>query len=122
MVTKVSIFVLVRSFLQHVYGVYYFERNYEWNNLITYADLRWSVGNLYLKNGFRLDHTSEPSYSYFDGVNIRRYNRFKFRKQELKKLFPEIYSDDKTEFQIMNEAGYLKIYDCGNMVFYYNKK
>lgn len=99
----------------------YFERNYEWNNIITYADLRWSVGNLYLKNGFKLDHYSEPSYSYFNKNSIKRYNRFKFRKQELKKLFPKIYSDSKTEFQIMNEAGYLKIYDCGNMVFYYTR-
>jgi len=99
----------------------YFERNYEWNKIITYADLRWSNGNVYLKNGFILDHTSKPSYSYIDKNNIKRYNRFKFRKQELKKKFPDIYDDNKTEFQIMNESGFLKIYDCGNMVFYYNK-
>jgi Zn ribbon nucleic-acid-binding protein len=99
----------------------YFERNYEWKNIITYADLRWSVGNLYLKNGFVLDHISEPSYSYINKSNIKRFNRFKFRKQELQKQFPNIYSNNKTEFQIMKEAGYLKIYDCGNMVFYYNK-
>ena len=99
----------------------YFERNYEWNRIITYADLRWSIGNLYLKNGFELDHISAPSYSYIDKNNIKRYNRFKFRKQELKKLFPDIYDDNKTEFQIMKEAGYFKIYDCGNMVFYYNR-
>jgi hypothetical protein len=99
----------------------YFERNFEWNRIITYADRRWSDGNLYLKNNFRLDHTSSPSYFYIDKNNIKKYNRFGFRKQELKKKFPDIYSDDKTEFQIMREAGYLKIYDCGNFVFYYER-
>ena len=41
-------------------------------------------------------------------------------KSRLKKLFPEIYSDSKTEIQITEEAGYRRIYDCGNAVFIKN--
>jgi len=102
----------------------YFDRNFEYNKIITYADMRWSKGNLYYKNNFILDHISKPSYSYVQVSKKRntkkRYNRFSFRKQKLKELFPDIYSDDKTEKEIMEEAGYSRIYDCGNLVFIYN--
>lgn len=99
----------------------YFKNNYEWNNIITYADRRWSIGNVYIVNGFNLDHISKPNYWYLDNSYNTRYYRFKFRKQELKKLFPDSYSDDKTEFEIMSENGYTRIWDCGNLVFTYSK-
>jgi len=100
----------------------YFKNNYEWENLITYADLRWSVGGVYLKNNFTLDHISQPNYFYFNRNTKERFHRYSFRKQVLKTKFPDIYSDDKTEFQIMNETKiYKRIYDCGNMIFTYKK-
>lgn len=100
----------------------YFKNNYEWSNLITYADLRWSVGDIYLKNNFTLDHISQPNYFYFNRNTKKRFHRYSFRKQILKDKFPEIYSDDKTEFEIMNETKiYKRIYDCGNIIFTYKK-
>lgn len=100
----------------------YFENNYKWNSIITYADLRWSVGDIYFKNNFTLDHISKPNYFYFNRNTKERFHRYSFRKQVLKKKFPELYSDNKTEFQIMNETKiYKRIYDCGNMIFTYNR-
>lgn len=100
----------------------YFEKNYDWSSIITYADKRWSNGNLYIKCGFELLHESNPSYWYVNTntMNKREY-RYVYRKTALSKLFPNIYSDDKTEKEIMKEAGYLRIYDCGTMVFKYIK-
>ena len=98
----------------------YFEKNYTWKKIITYADKRWSVGNLYLKNGFTLLRESKPSYWYADGNN--RYHRFNFRKGNLKKLFPDLYEDDLTEFEIMDQTSYRRIYDCGNYVFEYDNR
>jgi hypothetical protein len=98
----------------------YFEKNYNWTSLVTYADRRWSQGDVYLKNGWTFSHNSKPNYWYTDGkVRIHRFN---FRKSELSKLFPTIYSDDKTEKEIMIEANYYRIYDCGNKVFTYERK
>jgi predicted nucleic acid-binding Zn-ribbon protein len=98
----------------------YFERNYSWNSLITYADKRWSQGNVYIKNGWYYDHDSKPNYWYVDNNHgDKRFHRYQFRKGNLKKLFPDIYSDSKTEKEIMEEANYYRIYDCGNMVFTY---
>lgn len=97
---------------------YIIKKHPEIQTIITYADLRWSAinSNVYLKNGFTLDHISEPSYYYTKNFNKREY-RYKFRKSNLKTLFPDIYSKDKTEAEIMNEAGYTRIYDCGNLVY-----
>lgn len=92
--------------------------NYNIEHIITYADLRWTKfeNNVYEKNGFILDHISKPSYYYTSDFKNREY-RFKYRKSELKKLFPNIYSNEKSENQIMEDAGYIRVYDCGNLVY-----
>ena len=45
-----------------------------------------------------------------------------FRKSELKKLFPDIFDENLSEFQIMNKTNYTRIFDCGNILFEYNKE
>jgi hypothetical protein len=100
----------------------YFTRNYEFSVIRTYADLRWSFGNLYLTNGFELIHQSKPAYSYITGSKNTRLHRFNFMKQRLKYLFPDIYDDNKTERQIMQEAGYHRVFTCGNLVFEYKNQ
>lgn len=86
--------------------------------LISYADMRFSVGNVYKENNFNYTHTSKPNYHYFrkqgDGTLLDRIN---FQKFKLKKKFPEFYRDDLTEWEIMQLAGYNRIWDCGNMVY-----
>ena len=97
----------------------YFKNNYKWKKLITYADKRWSEGNVYIKNGWTYLHDSKPNYWYTDGKE--KYHRYNFRKQELKKLFPKLYNENLTEFEIMDKTEYKRIWDCGNMVFEYIK-
>jgi len=100
----------------------YFKKNYEFDNIITYADLRYSSfeGNLYEVNGFKLSHQSKPNYWYFYKNNsLVKFHRFNFRKGNLKKLFPEIYDDNLTEHEIMLKSKYLRIYDCGCLVYKY---
>jgi hypothetical protein len=80
--------------------------------IISYADRRWSDGASYLKCGFRLDHYSLPNYWYCrnDSVRLHRYG---FRKGTLAVRFPNLYNESKTEKEIMKEAGYSRIWDCG---------
>lgn len=97
----------------------YFERNYYWKKIITYADLRWSDGNLYLQNNFKYLRQTPPNYWYINSKN--RYHRFNFRKQSLKEFYPDLYQDNLTEFEIMDQTDYNRIFDCGNLVFEYTK-
>ena len=84
-------------------------------NLISYADMRWSNGNLYEVLGFKRIRISPPNYFYI--INKKREYRYKFRKDV---LVSEGYDKNLTEFEIMNQRGYNKIYDCGNIVYSLN--
>jgi hypothetical protein len=92
----------------------HFTNNYEFNKLITYADISHSDGNLYLKNGFKYDKITDIGYYWCN--NGLKYNRFRFRKD---KLLKEGYNPNKTEKEIMHERGYYRLYNCGNYKFIY---
>lgn len=92
-----------------------FERNYEWESIYSFADRCWSQGNIYYNLDFKLDKQTKPSYWYAFNGSSNREHRYNYRKQNLTKL--SNYSTDKTEKQIMDEAGYLRIYDCGTYKF-----
>ena len=91
----------------------YFEKTYNPKEIISYADRRWSDGNLYKTLYFKKEHTTKPNYFYFK--KLIRENRFKYRKSELKRKFNADIT--KTEKEIMKEYGYKRIYDCGNIKF-----
>lgn len=83
--------------------------------IISYADKRWSNGNLYKTLGFKHIRDSRPSYFYV--IGDKRHNRFEFRKDILVK---EGYDANKTEHEIMLERNIYRIYDCGCMVYEMN--
>lgn len=84
-------------------------------DIVTYADRRFSDGNLYIKLGFTLSHTSPPGYSY--SKSGKYLSRYQCQKAKLKTMFPEFYNNELTEVEIMNLAGYTKTYDAGNLVY-----
>lgn len=90
------------------------------NGVISYADRRWSVGNLYDQLGFRNDGYSRPSYSYFKNSNINREYRWKYQKQNIKHLVED--GESKSETEIMVELGYNRIWDCGTIRYIWERK
>jgi len=93
----------------------YFERTYLPESIGSYSDRRWNTGGLYTKLGFSFIHNSAPDYVYIK--NGKSFNRQRFQKHKLKELFPEIYSEEKTEVEIMREAKYLRVFGCGSALF-----
>lgn len=83
--------------------------------IISYADRRWSNGNVYEKLGFSFMGKSAPSYYYFKGD--LRYNRQTFQKSKLKAALGEAYEADKTEAEMMFSSGWNRIWDCGNLIY-----
>jgi hypothetical protein len=90
----------------------YFLKNYSPTEITSYADRSWSIGNLYLKLGFILEHKTRPNY-YYIIENIRKH-RFAYRKDTLSD------SKEKSEHQIMLDKKILRIYDSGNLKFRFN--
>lgn len=78
--------------------------------IISYADRRYSNGNVYKINGFELIGINKPSYYYVDKNFIRRVNRMKFQKKY-------IGAYDCTEYEKAREMGFEKIWDCGTLAF-----
>ncbi len=98
-------------------------KNTDIKSFITYSDCRWSGLNhektVYYKCGMKFNGLSSPNYWYFKpSSQIKKYHRFNFRKS---KLVSEGFDSNKTEWEIMQERGFDKIWDCGNMKFSYKK-
>lgn len=72
--------------------------------IISYADLRFGKGNVYLDNGFSFLKDTGIDYWYTNG-NVR-FNRFKFRAQ-----------NGVTEKDVASTAGVSKIYGCGSFLY-----
>ena len=91
----------------------HFIKSYTPKNIISYADRRWSNGNLYEKLGFKQYRVSPPSYYYV--INNKRYNRILFQKNKLIEKYN--CPINKTEHEFCLEHKWFRIYDCGNLCF-----
>lgn len=92
----------------------HFQRNHEWVEIYSYADKRWSVGNMYHQLGFKLIADNPPDYFYVkDGIRKHRWN---YRKDILKTTLPQ-YDPNKTEYQNMVDHGFWRVWDCGTLKF-----
>lgn len=94
----------------------YFEKTFKPNSLLSYADRRWSLGNMYVQLGFSLDHIAQPNYWYVDPSHEVRLYRFGYRKSVQHKLL-KTFDSTKSEMENMFDNGYDVIWDCGNYVF-----
>ncbi len=83
-------------------------------NFISYVDRRYFNGSGY-KNWIFFGKTN-LNYFYMKDYKYRE-NRMKYKKNKLPKLFPNVYDKDLTEWEIMQLAGYDRIWDCGNLAF-----
>lgn len=84
--------------------------------IVSYADKRWSRGNVYFQLGFDLVDETKSSFYYFkDGVTISRYQA---QKHRLKDLLAE-FDSNKTETENMTDSGYRKVFNPGQYVFVY---
>lgn len=82
--------------------------------ILSYANRRWSDGNAYHKCGFNFVGETKPSYFYTKDFRVLE-NRMKFQKHKLVSL--PSYDISKSESKIMEEAGYSKVWDCGQLIF-----
>lgn len=93
----------------------HFIKMYHPDKIITYADRRYSTGNLYGKLNFNLIGKTPPNYWYTKDY-IKKYHRFNYRKQELAKKLPK-YDSNLTEWENMKANGYDRIWDCGSLKY-----
>lgn len=91
-----------------------FFRKQNSGSIISYADRRWSNGNVYTKMGFTLLSKTSPGYWYFKGTELK--HRVVFQKHKLKNLL-EVYDEKLGEVENMYSNGWRRVFDSGNLVF-----
>jgi hypothetical protein len=88
-------------------------------SIISYANRRWSEGNLYRQLGFKEETVAEPNYFYWheDDNSIKTDSRQSFQKHKLEKKL-KVFDPEQTEMDnTIKLNGYRAIYDAGNFVF-----
>jgi len=94
--------------------IQYFIANYQPKNILTYCDRNTSVGNLYLKTGFKLIGTTNANYFYFKYQSV--YSREQFQKHMLLEKLTT-FDSNLTEYENMQLNGFDRFWDCGNFKF-----
>jgi hypothetical protein len=94
----------------------YFINNYKPKEIVSFSDKRYFSGELYQKLNFQFIKETKPNYYYISDY-LKRENRFKYRKDILVK---EGFDETKTEWEIMSERGFDRLWDCGNKKWVWN--
>lgn len=84
-------------------------------SIISYANRRWSKGDLYEKLGFTFSHSTSPNYFYWSNARNLE-SRIKYQKHKLKSVLSN-FNPELTEWENMKKNGYNRIFDCGNLVY-----
>lgn len=89
------------------------------DKIITYANLRYSTGNVYSKLGMFL-RNSKPNYTwygYVSGEGWQKKTRYETQKHKLQVLLKDKFDPTKTEIENMLESNWLQLLDAGNAVY-----
>jgi hypothetical protein len=79
---------------------------------LSFADLRYSDGGVYEKNGFVNIAMVPVDYKYI--VNGKTVHKSSFTKDKIRRKFGETGG---TEREMMARLGFLRIYDCGKIKY-----
>ena len=91
----------------------YFRNKFK-GSIVSYANRRFSDGGIYKQLGFTELKASSPNYFYYkDGCFL---NRVQCQKHKLVKMLDK-FDPNMTEYENMTNNNFLRIYDCGNLVF-----
>lgn len=98
----------------------YFIKKYNPVRVRSFSDRAHTRGGLYEKLGFRKLNESTPGYVWVDSRTDISYHRYSAQKQNIKKFLHDDNIDlSKTEKQIMEEHGFLQVFDCGTILWEY---
>jgi hypothetical protein len=95
----------------------HFAINFKPSSVFTFADRRYSVGNVYTKMGLSMLGVTDPGYGYTKSG--KWYSRQKFQKHKLHNVL-ENYDPESTESENMFFNGYRRIWDAGHWRFILN--
>lgn len=98
----------------------FIDTNFEYESMITFADLTVSNGNLYESTGWVKDKVLPPDYAYlYRGSRVHKFN---FRLERFKRDTNLKFVDNKTERELAELNNLLRVYDAGKVRYRRYKK
>lgn len=94
--------------------LYHFMLRYPSSKILTFADRRYSIGDVYTSVGFKFIEYTKPNYFYYKGNKI--LSRQRCQKHKLNKLL-ESFDPNLTEAENMFLNGYRRVWDAGHSKF-----
>lgn len=86
--------------------------------IYSFADKRWSKGQMYRALGFQLESETKSDYFYVNSADpSKRFHRWGFRKDMMKRKWPETYDSSLTEHENALAHGYYRVFGLGQMKF-----
>lgn len=101
----------------------HFLNNFHPNTVVSFSDRSNTRGTLYDKLGFQFDSYSNPGYVWVNIQSDIYHNRVACQKNNLRKLFndPSIDIEHHSESEIMEEHGFVKVYNSGLIKWVWRK-
>lgn len=98
----------------------YFTRNFKPESVISYCDISKFNGNVYNHLGFKLHHSTGPTPHWFNGeIHI---TDALLRQRGFDQLFKTNYGKGTNNEELIILHGFVKVYDCGQNVYIWNKE
>lgn len=92
----------------------YFIKNFNPEDIMTYADINKFTGNSYLKLGYKFIQVTDPDYKWVSPDSTIALTRYKCQKHRL--IEKGWGTASQTEDQIMMNHMYAKVYGSGNIM------
>ena len=93
----------------------HFIKTHSPNRILSFANRDWSLGGVYETIGMEHIGETTPGYFYSNGKN--KHHRYKFQKHLLVR---QGFDANKSEYKIMTERGYYRVWDTGNLIYEWN--
>ena len=97
----------------------HFIRSHDPNQIMTFADRRFSTGGVYMKYGFKPIEVTKPNYFYV--LRKQTLSRQHCQKHKLSKLLGMHFDPSQTETVNMLNCGFSKVYDAGHIKLLWSK-
>lgn len=91
-------------------------------SILSYADYDISNGNMYEKLGFEYERTTQPSYTWVKLDNLNdTYSWYVVKTKGFDNLFGTNYGPGVSNRVLMENAGYVRVFNSGNKVYIWHK-
>lgn len=100
----------------------YFFKNYNPTSIISYCDRSKFSGRVYESIGFELKKVNTPSKHWFHPKLHQHITNNLLLQRGYDQLFGTSYGVGTSNEQLMVDAGFVEIYDCGQATYTYTKK